>query len=218
MIYSVTVTNRSGADQGVAIYVRDESNLDSFSLVWKKQIINNNGWHTFTWEQGNYGLGWGSIPGALGSGVLFRSGEDPVRVFPDIIGRNNVLSVQYKNGNFFSGNTCHSDSRLLEIKTDLSFDVATGLKMSVALYINELPALAMRGSPNSSYLFDTKELSYWLTVTNLKQGMVMPVVLKSENCMSISVTTPEKICFGPSVKTLSYTLNDLLLFSTSVQR
>lgn len=217
MIYSVTVTNNSGADQGVAIYVSDGSYLDSFSLVWKKQIINSNGKHTFTWPQDNYGLGWGTISGTLGPGVLFSSGEAPASVFPDKAGGHNVLSVHCKNGNFYSGNTSHSDSGLLEIKTDDSFNVAAGLKMSMALYICGLPVLAMRAVPNNSCFFDTKKLSYWLTVTNLKQGIVMPVVPNFANGMSISTSTPEKINFGPGMKAPSYILDDLLIFNASDQ-
>lgn len=217
MIYSVTVTNKSGADQGVALYVSDNSHLDSFSLVWQKQYINNNGRFTFTWLSDSYGLGWGTISGPLGPGTLFSSGEAPTPVYPDKIGGHNVLSVHCSNTNFYSGNTSHSDSGLLEIKTDQSFNVATGLKMSVAMYISALPALAMRGAPNNACFFDTKKLSYWLTVTNLKQSTVLPVVPEYSNSMSISMTTPKKINFGASVKPLNYTLDDLLLFNMSDQ-
>ncbi|WP_407345191.1 hypothetical protein [Dickeya ananatis] len=178
MTYSVTVTNKSGQQQNVAIYIGDSSDNSGFSLVWLLKPINNSGNATFSWVENDYGLGWGNTSGQIDIGVAFSQGQDPTPAFPNVVVGNNALPVSYNNAGFFSG-VPYSDNNItdkLKVSTDSSFTVSNALTMGIALFIYKLPAIIMQGSPNMNYYFMIPKLSYYLVVTNFKQGVVLPAM------------------------------------------
>lgn len=222
MTYSVNVTNKSGAPQNVAIFLADASNNSEFSLVWLLKTINDGGNYLFSWDQTTFGLGWGSTSQPIDVSVQFTSGQAPTPVFPNTAGGNNVLPVQYQNNDFLSGIPYANSSfhNKLEITTDTSFTVSDSLTMSVALYMDILPALAMQGAPNTYYYFDIAQISYYLTVTDLTQGVVLPKpnTQADKNLfvqLTTSMSTPTKIAFEPGAMDLKYVLNDTLVFNKS---
>ncbi|UPT57381.1 hypothetical protein [Dickeya zeae] len=219
MTYSVTVTNKSGQQQNVAIYIGDSSDNSDFSLVWMLKPINDNGISSFSWDENDYGLGWGNTSGQIDIGVTFSKGQDPTPVFPNVAGGNNALPISYNNAGFFSG-IPYSDKSItdkLKISTDSSFTVSNALTMGVALFIYKLPAIIMQGSPNMNYYFMIPNLSYYLVVTNAKQGVVLPTMdsILASNTLANSMGRPVKITFGPGAENLAYTLDGSLNFIAS---
>lgn len=216
MTYSVSVTNKSGLQQNVAIYIGASSGSNEFSLVWWLKPINNSGNATFSWDENNYGLGWGNTSEHIDIGVKFSQGQDPTPVFPNVVGGDNVLPVSYNNAGFFSG-VSYSDNNItdkLEVSTDSSFTVSDSLTMGIALFINKLPAIIMQGSPNMTYYFMTPKLSYYLVVTDFKQGVVLPAMdsMYDSNTLGCSVGKSVKIAFGAGATNLAYTLDGSLNF------
>lgn len=217
MNYSVSVINKSGRQQSVAVFVADSSDNSGFSLVWWLHLINNNGNAKFEWDENDYGLGWGNTSDPIDIGVQFTSGQDPTPVFPNVVDGKNVLPISYNSAGFFSGEPYLDNKTFgkLEISTDSSFTVSNTLTMSVALYINKLPTIIMQGNPNMSYYFLIHKLSYYLVVTNFKQDTVLPTMglLSSYSAFEGSMGQPVKIAFGPEVKNLTYTLDSTLNFT-----
>ncbi|MCO7262840.1 hypothetical protein [Dickeya zeae] len=219
MTYSVTVTNKSGLQQNVAIYIVDSSDNSNFSLVWLLKPINNNGNAIFSWDENDYGLGWGNTNGQIDIGVAFSQGQDPTPVFPNIAGGNNALPIRYNNAGFFSGEP-YSDKNItdkLKISTDSSFTVSDALTMGVALFIYKLPAIIMQGSPNMNYYFMMSKLSYYLVVTDFKQGVVLPTMdsVYNNSTSAHSMGKPVKIPFGAGAENLAYILDGSLNFIAS---
>ncbi|ADU71594.1 hypothetical protein [Pantoea sp. At-9b] len=219
MTYSVQVTNNSGASQYIAIFLANALGGNAFSLVWRVRGTNNGGSVSFDWDQTAVSLGWGNTSQPLDVNVLYTSGQPAVAVYPSNIGGLNVLPVQYNNYGFFSG-TPYAKSGIYnqaEIITDSSFTVSDATNMSVALYMSEFPALALRGAPNTLYYFDMTQLSYYLTVTDFAQGVALPQMndpLGSRRLATsgTSMSTPVKIAFDQANTELKYTLNSNLNF------
>ncbi|AUQ24097.1 hypothetical protein [Dickeya zeae] len=225
MAYSVTVTNKSGLQQNVAIYIGDSSDNSNFSLVWLLKPINNSGNATFSWDETDYGLGWGNTSGQIDIGVKFSQGQDPTPVFPNFSGGKNSLPISYNNAGFFSG-IPYLDKNItdkLKVSTDSSFTVSNALTMGIALFIYKLPAIIMQGSPNMNYYFMISKLSYYLVVTNFKQGIVLPATdsmyamdsMYARSTSANSMGKPVKIPFGPGSENLAYTLDGSLDFIAS---
>lgn len=219
MTYSVNVTNSSGAPQNVAIFLADASDINEFSLVWLVTTINNGGNYSFKWDQTDFGLGWGNTSQPVDIGVLFTSGQSPTSVSPTTANSNNALPVQHNNNGFFSGTPYLNPNihNKLEITTDASFTVSASLTMSVALYVAQYPALVMQGAPNTRYYFDIAQISYYLTVTDLAQGVMLPKLNTQLDENSIiqsksSLSTPTKIVFGSGAMDLTYILDGTLTF------
>jgi rhizosphere induced protein len=217
--YSVQVVNNSGAAQYIAIFLVDASGGNEFSLVWMVNGANNGGGVSFSWDPTDFRLGWGSTPQPLSTNVLFTSGQPATAVFPATVGGYNVLPVLHNQYGFSSGNPYNKSSiyNKLEIITDSSFTVSDANNMAVALYVEQYPALAMQGAPNTIYYFDTAQISYYLTVTDFALGVALPQMSNSLNNRRFSVSgssmsTPVKIAFGPGSTDLKYILNGNLNF------
>lgn len=219
MAYSVQVINNSGVAQYIAIFLTDASGGNEFSLVWMVNGANNAGGVSFSWDQTDFRLGWGSLPKPLDTTVLYSSGQPPIAVFPATVGGYNVLPVQHNQYGFSAGNPYNKSNiyNKLEITTDSSFTVADASNMAVALYVEQFPALAMQGAPNTIYYFDVSQISYYLTVTDFAQGVALPQINNELNNRFFSVSgssmsTPVKIAFAPGSTDLKYILNGNLNF------
>ncbi|MEI7210093.1 hypothetical protein WCT90_16445 [Pectobacterium carotovorum] len=220
MTYSVNVTNNSGAQQNIAIFLSDASDNSGFSLVWSLRTINDGGNYSFQWDQNAFGLGWGSSSLPIDASVQFNSGQSPTAVYPGVAGGANGLPIQYKSSSgFFSGSPYVNSSlyNKLEITTDTSFTVQNSLTMSVALYMGASPALVIQGAPNTYYYFDLSQISYYLTVTNLTQGSALPKPNTNSNLLlkpteRTSISNPTKIEFSLGEPSLAYILNETLTF------
>lgn len=220
-MYSVNITNSSGAPQNVAIFVADASGGGDFSLVWKVKTIGAGVTALFCWDATAFGLGWGRTSRPVDIGVRYVSGQLTAPFYPSTSGGNNILPVQYQNNDFVSG-AAYYDSGInakLVIVTDTSFTVIDSLTMCVALYIDAVPAIVMQGTPNNNYYFVAPQLSYYLTVTDVSSGVVLPVInsqdLKDSVQRKISVTSPTRMAFSAGVTDLSYSLNGNLMFIRS---
>ena len=136
----------------MAIYVGDASKNNDYSLVWWLRPVNNSGKVVFTWDENDYGLGWGNTSEPIDIGVQFSAGQDPTPAFPNVTGGKNVLPVSYNNAGFFSG-VSYSDNNIsnkLEISTAASFTVSDSQMMGLALYITKSPSIIMQGSLNNT--------------------------------------------------------------------
>jgi hypothetical protein len=91
------------------------------------------------------------------------------------------------------------------VTTDKTFTVKQASLMSIAVYMNSLPAFAVQGEPNGKFLFQTHP-TYWLCTTSAKQSVAI-----SEEFVS----SPRQFVFDPGVTSLSYTLNAELEFVPS---
>lgn len=217
--YSVQVTNNSGASQYIAIFLADNLGGNAYSLVWRVKGTNNGADVSFNWDQNDVGLGWGNTSQPLDVNTLYTSGQPPVTVYPANVGGLNVLPVQHNSYGFFSG-TPYVKSGMynqLEIATDSSFTVSDATNMSVALYIDEYPALALQGAPNTFYYFDMTRLAYYLTVTNFTQGVALPQMNDLSTARRFadagtSMSAPVKIAFDAAQTDLKYILNSNLNF------
>jgi len=217
--YSVTIANNSGAPQNVAIFVATGLN-QAFSLVWLSQTINDGGNHQFKWNEKAFGLGWGTTAQPIDIAGQFNSGHPPAVVEPYSAGGKNTLPVKYDNQSFMFGDTYYKNDlyNALVISTDTSFTVAQSLTMSVALYVDLFPALAIQGTPNTLYYFDLTQVRYFLTVTNLTSGAVLPNMIMqasfyATSSLAATMTTPVMLVFSPGVTNLQYELGGNLIFS-----
>lgn len=219
MTYSVTIENNSGAPQNVAIFVKLDLN-QVFSLVWRSQTINNGGNYQFKWNEKAFGLGWGTSVQPIDIGVPFISGHPPVAVEPYTAGGKNTQQIKYANQGFMFGDTYYNNdlNNALAIITDSSFTVEQSLTMSVALYMDLFPALAVQGAPNTLYYFDLTQVKYYITVTNLMPGAVLPDLIMQASFYSTpsfatTMTTPAMLVFSPGVTNLRYQLDGNLTFN-----
>lgn len=108
----------------------------------------------------------------------------------------------------------HYLNGLLAIKTDTSFTVNQSMTLSVALYLDKTPALIMQARPNSLYEFDVSRMSYYLMVTDIIPGTVIPrlqLPLRNRFC-NVSISGVTKIEFLPGVTELKFRLNRTLQF------
>jgi len=88
------------------------------------------------------------------------------------------------------------------VTTDASFTVDQSNAMSLAVYMNSLPAFAMQGEPNGNFLFDTHP-TYWICTTESKQGVAVSGTF---------VSNPTQFEFANGVTSLNFTLTDTLQF------
>lgn len=213
MNYSVKVDNNSGAVQTVAVFMTDPAG-GGYSLVWSVKKIPSTGSATFCWDDSAFGLGWGTSARPLDYGLQYDSGQAPVAVDPFAVQGDNTLPIGYDDG-FVVGQP-YCDTALknsVNIVTDRSFTVGAAALMSVALYLDCAPALAMRGAPNTVYTVDLGQIVYYLTVTNAAAGVALrppasPRLLRA----AVSASVPVRIPFGPGATQLRYTLDATLGF------
>lgn len=219
MTYSVHVTNNSGASQFIAIVLADASGGSDFSLVWFVKGSNNGSHVVFSWDPTLFSLGWGITPKPLDVGVLFSSLSPAISVFPDIAGGVNVLPVLHNKYGFYTGTPYVKKSLFnkLEVITDRSFTVSDARDMSVVLYIDKRPALAVQGAPNTIYNYDISQLRYYLTVTDYAESVAIPQFTRQdgggrEYTSVRSISIPFEISFCPEKMDLKYILNENLNF------
>lgn len=203
MNYSISITNKSGASENVAIY-QSYPNLDGgLPLVWVAKNINDTNTNTFSWEI-DWALNWGTTPQPLVPGVLWSSGGTPITVEPDPSGANYV-TVSYSNGDFESAgplNNPNIPNGSMDVITDTSFTVKEAANMSVSVYMNGTPTFAMQGKPNGKYEFDTHP-TYYLCTTDHKVG----VAVSGEFVSSVT-----EVIFAEGVTSKSYILDETLNF------
>lgn len=88
------------------------------------------------------------------------------------------------------------------VKTDSTFTVTQSLAMSLAVYMNSLPAFAMQGKPNGNFLFDTHP-TYWICTTDSKQGVAVSGTF---------VSSPTQFAFADGISSLNFKLDETLKF------
>lgn len=224
MSYSLKIYNTSGTSQTVAIFQISDP-PSGFSLVWQVKSINNNNNYEFKWEK-NWGIGWGSTSEPLNTGVFYSSRiVTDTKIDPENQTGTNSLLITYKNDDFLIKNPTH-DSNLepgsMQINTDLTFTVEQSSNMIVAVYMQDKPILIAQGKPNSHYQFNTNT-NYYLTVTDYKEGQVLPPLssisnnltkgnlLLTPNYITMVVSTPIQVNFDNSTS-VEYSLNNSLNF------
>ncbi|WP_312186929.1 hypothetical protein [Leclercia sp.] len=216
MKYSVTVVNQSGASQKVALLFADPEDNSLFALVWLHKIISDEGVEVYCWDPGVLGLGWGWTPRPVDNNMIFTAGASPVTVNPWAVDADNAILLSWRGGNFCASSPYHDRylNGLLGIKTDTSFTVSQSMTLNVALYLDKMPALIMQARPNSLYEFDVSRLSYYLLVTDIMPGTVIPrLQLPSRNKFcNASISGVTKIEFSPAIADLKYKLNRTLQF------
>lgn len=203
--YSISVLNASGAPANVAIYQTYPNLVTGLPLVWLRQTVNDGNTNTYNWSI-NWALNWGTTEQPLSPGVLWSSGGPIQHMNPTATGGNNAMGVTYVNGQFetlplaFNNPDVSAGSML--VKTDSTFTVAQSQAMSLAVYMNSLPAFAMQGKPNGNFLFDTHP-TYWICTTDSKQGVAVSGTF---------VSSPTQFVFADGVTSLKFKLDDTLQF------
>ena len=202
--YSISVVNQSGAPANIAIYQTYPNLVDGLPLVWLTQNINDGNKNTYDWEI-DWALNWGTSPQPLTVGVQWTSGGPVQPMNPTTSGGVNEMGITYSNGQFqtqpgFNDPNLEPGSML--VMTDGSFTVGQSAAMSVAVYMNSLPAFAMQGRPNGKFRFDTHP-TYWICTTDAKQGVAVSGTF---------VSSPTQFQFARGVTTLNYKLTDTLEF------
>jgi hypothetical protein len=205
--YSLSITNKSGASQNVAVYQSYPNVVSGLPLVWFNQVVHNGNNSTFNWDI-TWGLNWGTSPQPLVTGVEYTSGGPLVPVNPIQPQGINAMAITYSSGTFQTQGIEHNPNVLkgdMLVTTDTSFTVIDSLNMNVAVYMYGKPVLAMQGKPNDQYRFDTHP-TYWICVTDFKPGIAVS---------GTAVTSPTKISFPKGVTGLSFDLSDTLEFIPS---
>jgi len=125
---------------------------------------------------------------------------------PTASGGKNAMGVSCSDGQFLTNPLAYHNPEVTSgkmlVKTDASFTVPQAKNMSVAVYMNSLPAFAMQGKPNGNYLFDTHP-TYWICTTDSKQGVAVS---------GTYVSSPKQFSFANGVTSLNFELNDTLEF------
>ncbi len=203
--YSISVVNKSGAPANVAIYQTYPNLIGGLPLVWLLQTINEGNRNSYNWSI-DWALNWGTTEQPLVPGVKWTSGGPMQNMNPTSSGGKNAMGVSCNNGQFLTSPPAYhhpdvSSGRML-VQTDSSFTVPQSKNMSVAVYMNSLPAFAMQGKPNGNYLFDTHP-TYWICTTESKQGVAVS---------GTYVSSPKQFSFADGVTSLNFELSDTLEF------
>lgn len=203
--YSISVENKSGDDQKIAIFQSYPELVDGLPLVWLLQTVNDENTNTFEWEI-DWALNWGTSKQTLVPGVKWSSGGAAQKMNPTAKNGFNSMGVTFVNGQFKTSPPAFYDANIrpgkMHVTTDSSFTVAESIKMSIAVYMNGLPAFAMKGRPNGEFMFDTHP-TYWICTTDSKEGVAVSGDFLSQ---------AKQISFKSGVTSLSFVLNDTLEF------
>lgn len=203
--YSLSVINSSGADANVAIYQTYPNLIAGLPLVWLLQTINNSNKNTYNWTI-DWALNWGTTEQPLAPGVLWSSGGPIQKMNPTASGGNNRMGVTYVNSQFKTNPLAYNDSKVssgsMLVSTDSTFTITQSSAMSLAVYMNSLPAFAMQGKPNGNYLFNTHP-TYWICTTDSKQGVAVS---------GDFVSSPTEFAFADGITSLEFELNETLNF------
>ncbi|MDF7659248.1 hypothetical protein PUG81_09715 [Erwiniaceae bacterium L1_54_6] len=203
--YSLSVLNSSGGAANVAIYQTFPNLIAGLPLVWLLQTINDGNTNTYNWTI-DWALNWGTSAQPIAPGVQWSSGGPIQNMNPTAAGGNNAMGVTYSNGQFQTQPTAFNKSSVASgsmlVTTDATFTVAQSKAMSLAVYMNSLPAFAMQGKPNGNFLFDTHP-TYWICTTDSKQGVAVS---------GTYVSSPTQFSFADGVTSLNFELNETLQF------
>lgn len=216
MKYAVTIVNQSGAPQKVALLFSDPDDNSLFPLVWLRKTISNEGEDVYCWDHDAFALGWGRTPRPVDNNMLFTSGATPVMVNPWAIDADNAISLTWQGGGFIALPAYHDRSLngLLGIKTDRTFTVSQSETLNMALYLDKAPVVIMQGRPNALYQLDVSRFSYYLLVTDIMPGTVIPRLQlpARSRLFNVNISGVTKIEFKPGVTELKYKLNSTLQF------
>lgn len=206
--YSITVTNKSGAAQNVAIYQQYPDVVGGLPLVWILKNVNDGNQTTFSWSV-TWGLNWGTSETVLVPGVKWESSGTLQNMNPTSPKGPNAMGIVYSGDEFSTSPTAYLDPNVklgdMLVTTDQSFTVTDAKLMSIAAYMNGLPALAVQGKPNGKYNFHTHPV-YWLCITDSEQSVAI-----SDDYVS----SPTQVTFAAGAPSLSYTLDGTLVFNLS---
>lgn len=206
--YSLQVTNKSGAAQNIAVYQQYPDLVTGLPLVWLSKSVPDTNYTTFNWSI-DWGLNWGTTEQPLALGVQWTSGGALQKMDPTTTGGKNEMGITYTGSEFSTLPTAFNNSELplgdMLVTTDKTFTVQEASLMSIAVYMNSLPAFAVQGDPNGEFLFKTHP-TFWLCTTSANQGVAVSEYF---------VSSPTQFTFDPGVTSLSYILNDELEFVPS---
>lgn len=206
--YSLQVSNSSSQQQTIAVYQQYPDLEGGLPLVWFSKSVPNGNSTTFSWSI-DWGLNWGTLAQPLAVGVQWTASGPLQSMDPTGEKGNNAMGIQYTGSEFKTYPLAYHDAEIpsgdLLVTTDTSFTVEDASLMSIAVYMNSLPAFAVQGEPNGKFLFQTHP-TYYICTTSAKQGVAV-----SEEFVS----SPTELVFNPGVTSLSYTLNDTLEFVPS---
>ncbi|ATM95840.1 Uncharacterised protein [Yersinia frederiksenii] len=203
--YSISVLNASGAPANVAIYQTYPNLISGLPLVWLLQTINSGNTNTYNWSI-DWALNWGTTEQPLAPGVKWSSGGPLQSMNPTASSGNNSMGVTYTNGQFQTKPLAYNNPEVASgsmlVTTDSTFTVTQSQAMSLAVYMNSLPAFAMQGKPNGNFLFDTHP-TYWICTTDSKQGVAVSGTF---------VSSPTQFAFADGITSLNFKLNETLQF------
>ncbi|WP_459175630.1 hypothetical protein [Ewingella americana] len=203
--YSISVKNSSGGAANVAIYQTYPNLVTGLPLVWLLQTVNDGNTNSYNWSI-DWALNWGTTEQPLAPGVLWSSGGPIQNMNPTTSGGKNAMGVTFTNGQFQTQPTAYNNPEVASgsmlVKTDSTFTVGQSKAMSVAVYMNSLPAFAMQGKPNGNFMFDTHP-TYWICTTDSKIGVAVSGTF---------VSSPLQFAFSDGITSLSFELNDTLQF------
>ncbi len=206
--YSLKVTNKSGAQQNIAVYQQYPDLVTGLPLVWFTKSVPDGNDTTFTWSI-NWALNWGTTSQPLAPNVQWTSGGPLQNMDPTTTGGNNSMGITYTGSEFSTSPLAYPNPQValgdMLVTTDKTFTVKQASLMSISVYMNSLPAFAVQGEPNGKFLFQTHP-TYWLCTSSAKQSVAI-----SEEFVS----SPTQFVFDPGVTSLSYTLNAELEFVPS---
>ncbi|MBN3264746.1 hypothetical protein [Pectobacterium brasiliense] len=203
--YNISVLNKSGDAANIAIYQTYPNITNGLPLVWLRQTINDGNTNVYSWSV-DWALNWGTTEQPLAPGVQWRSGGPIQSMDPTTSSGYNTMGICYSGGQFQTSPLAYYDENVpsgsMLINTDTSFTVRDSKALSLAVYMNSLPAFAMQGKPNGNFVFDTHPV-YWICCTDAKQGVAV---------QGMFVSSPTQLSFPDGVKSLSFTLNETLRF------
>ncbi|GLY63109.1 hypothetical protein IW01_18870 [Pectobacterium brasiliense] len=203
--YNISVLNKSGDAANIAIYQTYPNITNGLPLIWLRQTINDGNTNIYSWSV-DWALNWGTTEQPLAPGVQWRSGGPIQSMDPTTSSGYNAMGIRHSGGQFQTSPLAYYDENVpsgsMLINTDTSFTVRDSKALSLAVYMNSLPAFAMQGKPNGSFVFDTQPV-YWICCTDSKQGVAV---------QGAFVSSPTKLSFPDGVKSLSFTLNETLMF------
>ncbi|QQG27999.1 hypothetical protein JFY74_18360 [Pectobacterium carotovorum] len=203
--YRVSVSNESGAAANIAIYQTYPNITSGFPLIWLRQTVNDGNTNVYSWSV-DWALNWGTTDQPLAPGVQWRSGGPMQNMDPTTSSGYNAMGIRYSGDQFQTLPLAHYNkdvpSGSMLISTDTSFTVRDSNALSIAIYMNSLPAFAMQGKPNGNFMFNARPV-YWICCTDSKQGVAV---------QGTFVSSPTQLSFPDGVTSLNFKLNETLKF------
>lgn len=200
---SLSILNKSGEVQNVAILQKLPDSDTAYPLVWFAKKINDTNQDVFSWDV-NWGLNWGTTDAPLADGVQFKSGGTLVPTDPYSANGLNAITISYQNDEFITQDPRHASTTPggLIVTTDSAFTVSQAKLMAISVYLDGKPAIAMHGKPNGKFTFDTHP-TYYLCVTDYKQGVAVD---------GSFLSNATQVQFSGGETALAYVLDEELTF------